>query len=303
MRTRIVLLLVGIALAAPASASAHARSATVALDYRLVLDHATRALPRVSVSILDGDRSLRVSTRGVSILVRGDLSEPMLRIGPAGVWVNRASVTAVAQRLTHVGHGWQRLAGGASYTWHEHRLAPPPYGARTGAVARFAIPATVNRRAVTIGGTFVRYRRPAAWPWLLGGAAFTAVVGVAVRLRRHVTTALGTLAGLAALGSLIAFGAADAPSGRVAWIQLGLGAALTAVVCGVLARSRQPRRSQLAGLLGGVAAAISLGSLGAFRHGVVVSLLSATASRALLAVALVAGASAAVTSFLDEGHA
>jgi hypothetical protein len=74
------------------------------------------------------------------------------------------------------------------------------------------------------------------------------------------------------------------------------------VVCGVLVQAREPRRSQLAGLLGAVAAALSLGSLGVFRHGVVVSLLSATASRTLLAVALFAGAAAAVTSFLQGGR-
>jgi hypothetical protein len=301
MRTRIiVLLLVGVTLAAPASASAHARSATVALDYRLVLDRATRSNTAVSIAILDGDRSLRVSARGVTVVVHGDLGEPMLRIGPGGAWVNRASVTAVAERLTRLSHGWQRVSSGPSYTWHEHRLAPPPYGAKTGVVARFAIPATVDGRAVTIGGTFVRYRRPAVLPWLLASGLLAGAVAVAVRLRRRITTGLGTLAGFAALGSLIAFGAADAPNGRVAWLQIGLGVGLGIVVCMVLVRAPEPRRSQLAGVLGGVAAALTLGSLGAFRHGVVVSLLSATASRALLAVALVAGTAAAVTSFVNE---
>ena len=66
MRTRIiVLLLVGFTLAAPASASAHARTTTVALDYRLNLDRTTRSIPGVSVAIFDGDRALRVSVRGV----------------------------------------------------------------------------------------------------------------------------------------------------------------------------------------------------------------------------------------------
>jgi hypothetical protein len=304
MRTRIiVLLLVGFALAAPASASAHARSATVALDYRLVLDRGARSIPGVSVAILDGDRSLRVSAKTVTIVVRGDLGEPMLRIGPAGTWVNRASVSAVAARLTQPSHGWKRLSSAASYTWHEHRLAPPPYGGRTGAVARFTIPASVGGRTVTIGGTFIRYSRPAVMPWLLAAGAFAAAVAAAVRLHRRVTTGLGALAGLAALAALIAFASADAPNGRVAWLQIGLGVGLAIVVCGVLVRARPPRRTHLAGMLGGVAAALSLGSLGAFRHGVVVSLLSGTASRALLAIALVGGVAAAVTSFVNEEHA
>jgi hypothetical protein len=300
MRTRIfVLLLVGVTLAVPASASAHARTTTVALDYRLNLDRATRSIPGVSVAILDGDRALRVSVRGVTVVLHGDLGEPMLRIGPRGAWVNRASVTAVAERLTQPSHGWTHIASVASYTWHEHRLAPPPYGPRTGAVARFAIPATVDGHAVRIAGTFVRYQRPALWPWIVAGVVFAGSVAVAARLYQGLTIGLGTLAGLAALASLIAFSAADAPNGRVAWLQIGLGIGLGLVVLGVLVRAHEPRRSQLAGLLGAVAAALSLGSLGVFRHGVVVSLLSAAASRSLLAVALYAGAAAAVTSFVQ----
>ena len=41
-------LLTFVTLVVPASASAHPKSATVALDYRLILDHATRALPNGS---------------------------------------------------------------------------------------------------------------------------------------------------------------------------------------------------------------------------------------------------------------
>src|SRR5436305_12918636 len=153
LRTRIiVLLLVGVALAAPASASAHARSATVALDYRLKLDRSTRSIPGVSVAILDGDRALRIGVHGVTVVVRGNLGEPMLRIGPPGAAVNRASITAVAERLTKLSNGWTRVSSTPSFTWHEHRLAPPPYSSATGAVARFEIPATVDGRPVTIGG-------------------------------------------------------------------------------------------------------------------------------------------------------
>jgi hypothetical protein len=303
MRTRIIVLLLVVAtLAVPASASAHARSATVALDYRLKLDRATRSLPAVSVGILDGDRSLRIGVRGVTVVVLGNLGEPMLRVGPQGAFVNRASITAVAERLTTLSHGWTRVSSGPSFTWHEHRLSPPPYGAATGPVARFEIPVTIDGHPQTIGGTFVRYARPAIWPWALAAAVFTAAIAAAVHLHRRVTIGLGTTAGLAALVSLIAFSAADAPTGRVAWLQIVLGIGLGVVVCSVLLRSHEPRRSQLAGLLGAVAAALSIGSLGAFRHGVVVSLLSATGSRALLALALVAGASAAVTSFARGGR-
>ena len=181
MRKRYVApLLACVSLVVPASASAHARTATVALDYRLVLDSATKALPGVSVAILDGDRDLRLRVHGTTVVVRGDLGEPMLRLEPSGTWVNRASVTAAAERLTTPGRGWVRIASGSSFTWHEHRLGPPPYdGSQLGIVAHFAIPATVGGRPVTIGGMFVRYARPPLWPWLLAAAALPAAVAVA----------------------------------------------------------------------------------------------------------------------------
>ncbi len=284
------------ALAVPAGASAHARSATVALDYRLVLDHATRTLPELHVSILDGDRDLRVSTNGATVTVDGDLGEPMLRIGPAGTFANRASVTAVSEKLTSPGHGWRKLSSRSTYAWHEHRLAPPPFGAATGPVAQFRIPATVDGRQIHIAGTFVRYARPTLWPWLAAALVFAAAVVATVRLGRPVTTALGAIAGVAALGSLVAFSVADAPTGRVQWLDLVLGIALGAVMYGLLVRSHGTRRSTVAGVLGGAAAAVSLGSLGVFRHGVVISALPATVSRGLLEVAFVCGVGAVATS-------
>ena len=285
-----------VALAVPAGAAAHSRTTTVALDYKLVLDHATRTLPELHVSILDGDRDLRIATRGATVTIDGDLGEPMLRIGPAGTFANRASITAVSEKLTSSGHGWRKLSSSSTYVWHEHRLAPPPFGATTGAVARFQIPANVDGRRVEIAGSFVRYARPTIWPWLAAALAFAGAVVVAVRLGRPVTTALGAIAGVAALGSLVAFSVADAPTGRIQWLDIVLGIGLGAVMYGLLVRSHGARRSTVAGVLGGAAAAVSLGSLGVFRHGVVVSALPATASRALLEVAFVCGIGAAATS-------
>ena len=306
MRKRAVApLLACVSLVAPAGASAHARTPTVALDYRLVLDSATKRLPGVSVAILDGDRDLRIRVHGTTAVVRGDLGEPMLRVEPSGTWVNRASVTASAERLTTAGRGWKRIASGPSFTWHEHRLGPPPYdGSRLGTVARFSIPVTVAGRPVNISGGFVRYARPPLWPWLLAAAALAAGVAAAVRrrpgLRCEVATVLGAGAGLAALAGLAAFNAADAPNGRVAWLQIMLGVALAAVVSVALVRLRGVRRAHLGGVIGVAAGAVTLGSLSVFRHGVVISLLPATVSRALCVLALAGGAAAAATSYVTE---
>lgn len=293
-------------LVVPASASAHARTSTVALDYRLVLDRTAATLPGISVSILDGDRSLRVRVRRGTLVIRGDLGERMLRLTPDGAWANRASATAVAEKLVTTGTGWRKLASGSTFVWHEHRLSPPPYAdGRPGPVAQFAIPALLDGRPVTIGGTFVRYTRPPLWPWALvvviSLAALAGALRVRPRWRARAATALGSIAGLAALTTLVVFGAADAPNGRVAWAQIVVGVVLAGVLYGALIRLDGNRRVHLAGLLGVAAGAVSLGSLGVFWHGVVVSLLSATASRLVLAVALVAGAAAAVSSFtVDE---
>jgi hypothetical protein len=289
-------------LAAPAAASAHARSATVALDYRLVLDHASTSIPGVHVSILDGDRSLRVETTGQPVVVLGDLGEKMLRIEHGGVYANRSSVTAVAEKLTSAGSGWAKVGGGGSFTWHEHRLAPPPWGSQTGPVARFAIPILVGGRAVRIGGTFVRHARPVLWPWLAAAAIFAALVAVALRARLRIATPLGAGAALAALCSLVAFSVADAPNGRVAWVQIVLGVLLVATLYTVLIRAPESRRPAVAGVLGASAAAVSLGSLGVFRHGVVVSALPAFASRAVLELAFVAGVAAAAASLRSEAR-
>ena len=293
-----------VTLAVPAGASAHPKSATVALDYRLVLDRATRALPGVAVRILDGDRSLRITVRRGRLAVLGDLGEPMLRVDATGTWVNQASVTAQAARLTGSGTGWRRI-GGSTFAWHDHRLAPPPYdGDRTGTVARFVIPATLNGNRVTLGGAFVRYRRPSPWAWLAGVAVVVASALAVARFvpgaRSPMGLALGILAGAAALTAFVTFGMADAPTGQAAWVQIGLGLALAAAVAIALVRLHGERRVVLAGLVGAAAAAASLGSLGVFRHGVIVSVLPDAASRSVCALAVAAGIASAVTVF--AGH-
>ena len=286
-------------LAVPAGASAHARSPTVALDYRLVLDASSRGLRGVRVGILDGDRSLRISYASRPVVVFGDLGEPMLRIGRGGTWANGASVTAVAERLVGSGEGWRRI-GGSSFAWHEHRLAPPPYAdGRPGVAARFRIPIAVGSRRAAISGSFVRVRRPALLPWLAAvGVGLAAAVAAARRssaARSTTTVVLGAVAGLAAVASLASFGAADSPNGRVAWVELALAAIVTLAAAVALVRSGAGRRPVLAALIGAAAAATTLGSLGVFRHGAVISVLPPFLARLLCAVAFAAGLAAVAT--------
>lgn len=289
------------ALALPAVAAAHGRTATVALDFRLRLDESTLTIPGVHVRILDGDRSFQLGVTGdQTVVVKGLLKEPVLRIGPAGVSVNSNSPTAFADKLvTKSNEGWVHVSGGHLFAWHDHRLAPPP-ATRPGFAGRFEIPITVNGKPMMIGGTFWRVARPAVWPWLAGGLALVlAIIAVARRrkLRAMLTIGLGTAAGLAALAAVTTFAAKDAPNGQIAWVQIGAGIGIGIALAVLLVRLDGARRVHAAGIVGAIAAAASIGSLSVFWHGAVISALPATPARFACGLALVGGIAAGVLSF------
>ena len=94
MRFAALSIVVVACLVVAAPAAAHSRAPTVALDYRVRIEPVT--LPGVHVDVVDGDRALRVRVdEPHRLLVRGLLGEPLLRFGASGVWVNRASPTAI----------------------------------------------------------------------------------------------------------------------------------------------------------------------------------------------------------------
>jgi len=302
LRTAIPAVLVALAL--PAQASAHGRGATIALDYRLALDPSARALPGVHVRVLDGDRDLQVrADRGVRLVVLGALREPLLRIDGTGVWVNASSPTATGDRLVSSSRrGWVRVNGGRTIVWHDHRLAPPPAKA-AGPAGRFSVPVAVNGRPAAISGTFFRVARPAVWPWLLLTVALVAGITLLLRrrsLRAAVTVGLGVASGLAALLLVTTFAVRDSPTGGVAWLQLVAAVAVAAVLGVLLLRLRGRSRVHAAGVVGAVAAAVSLSSLSVFWHGVVISLLPGSVARLFCVLAVAGGATAAVLSFLPD---
>jgi hypothetical protein len=297
-----LLALVIAALALPATAAAHGRSPTVALDYRIELH--PPAGTGMSVHVLDGDRSLRVrSLHGEPILIRGTLKEPMLRISGTGVWVNAGSPTAEADRLAPSGKsGWIKVSSGSEYAWHDHRLSPPPL-TTPGPVGEFSVPVMIDGRQTAITGEFVRVARPAFWPWALAAAVLATAIAVATRrraTRAALTIGLGLAAGVFALTEVTTFAFRDAPSGGVAWLQV-ITALLVAAILGVLlVRLHGRSRIHAAGVVGAVAAAVSLSSLPVFWHGVIISVLPATAARAVCGLAIALGVAAAVLSFLPE---
>jgi hypothetical protein len=286
---------------------------TVALDYRLQLDPAVSRLSEVRVSILDGDRALHLAVVGdARVVVLGDLGEPMLRLGD-GVWVNESSPTAQADRLVRrPKRGWKRVAGGRAFSWHEGRLAPPPFEAGSyGRVARWSVPLVVNGRRVSISGSFVRVARPAFWPWAVGTAIVVALAAAAMRrerprLRRATTIAAGVLAGLAGLTAETGFSLRDAPSGTIGWTIIIALFGIAAIAAASLAVTKGAQRAYLAGTIGGGVAVFCFFWLGVFFHGAVISALSAESTRLLCSVAFAAGLISLIGLFgIDEeavGH-
>ncbi len=300
LRRRVLAACALLALALPAQAAAHGRSAIVALDYRLTLDRVTLSLPGVHVRILDGDRDLDVSVSpGVDLLVRGELDEPLLRIDARGVWVNASSPTATSDGLVPASlRGWVRVSGGNSIVWHDHRLAPPP-SSTVGPDGAFDVPIVLDGRRAAIAGTFYRVARPSGWPWLIAALALGAGIVLATRrpsFRGRVTISLGLTAGLAALATVTTFAVRDAPSGGVAWLQIGTGFALAIVLGALLLRVHGRSRIHAAGIVGAVAAAASLSALSVFWHGVVISMLPGSFARLFCGLALVLGVAAAASS-------
>jgi hypothetical protein len=239
---------------------------------------------------------------GHTVIVRGLLDEPMVRFAAGSVEANRQSPTANADRIVTAGTGWKRVAGGRSFAWHDHRLAPPHGG--TGTVGRWSVPVTIDGRPAAITGTFVRVPSPNLLPWLLGAAASAAtIIVVAVRRPRIRTTlvlVLAIVAAVAALAAIAAFAVRDAPTGGVQWFQLAGGAIVAIAAAAVLARTHGTRRTAAAGVIGALAAAAMLSSLPIFRHGVVISALPAGFARLACAAAVVAGICAAGLSFLAD---
>jgi hypothetical protein len=299
-----VLIVIGGFLAFPGAAAAHSGAPTVALDFRLRVSQATRALHGVRPTIVDGDRGLRLEVDPkTTLVVLGDLQEPMIRFDARGAWVNRDSPTAAGAKLirasTAIGVSWSLASRGHGLRWHDHRLAPP-VDLRSDEVARWSIPIELDGRRTALGGTVVRVSGPTRWAWALGAIALAAAVaGAAWRLpraRTRLLVALGALAAIGALAASTSFATADEISGAGEWIEVGVVAALLALAGLSLHRRWRALRIWAAAGIGVVAATFSAGSLGVFAHGYVISTLPAAAARLAVLLAVVAGMATSLLS-------
>jgi hypothetical protein len=286
-----------VALAAPAAASAHSRSPTIALDVRLTV----RSFPGVRAQVIDGDRRLRLTVDPpASLEVRGLLGEPFLRFSRDGVWANLASPTTAADRIARGrrGTGWVRLTSGRSYTWHDHRLAPPR-GLDAGSTAPFALPVFLDGSPRTIEGVFVSVPRPTWWPWLLTAllalAAVVAVVRRAPSRRAAVAWRSAAAAAVGALVASLAFATGGSFAGSLSVVVGACCALVLVAATGLL--GRRSFRTWNASLVGAAVLVLTLRDVVVFWHGVLISSLSPTVTRAAVAVALAGGLAAAGVSF------
>ena len=305
-----------IALLLPATATAHLRSGTLAVDYRARVTE-----PRFSpgaaftVSIYTSDRAVRLSVRaGHTVTVLGYLGEPFVRIDRAGVAINDASPTAASARLIKSRRplsgnkpAWDLQPGRSVVVWHDQRVQALPPGRRRVA---WKLPVLVDGRRTNISGETWRLRRPAIWPWLTLLLVFLAAAALLalpqrVHRRRLASIVFGCIAGTAAVAAAIGF-ATDPYASPGNWIAGFDELAFIAVGFGVLIWGPPRYHVGAAMWLGLVALAVGLSEIPIFLHALVLSTLSGLAARLLATAAIGAGlAATALGGFLyasDDVH-
>jgi hypothetical protein len=287
-------------LSLPPAASAHSAAPTIALDVRLHVD----SRPGVRAQVIDGNRRLRLTVDpDRSLAVRGLLGEPFIRFDRDGVFVDRGSPTAAADRIVKdPGSGWTRVSSGHSFTWHDHRLAPPR-GLAAGATAPFSLPVFLDGRPTTIEGRFTAVARPAWWAWLVAAAlALPAIAVAAARAPRRRARLAWAAAAVAAAGAFVATVglATGATFARGAlWLEAFNAAALLLVAVAGLVR-RRPWPTWTASLVGAAAVVLCLRDLPIFWHGVVISSLPPAPMRVAVLAAIAGGLAAAGISLTAE---
>jgi hypothetical protein len=306
-RSSVLLSVACAVLAGPGVAGAHSRAPAAALDYRLRITSIAPPVSGVRIEVLDGDRELRLTVEpSRELTVLGLLGEAFVRFDQNGVWVNAGSPTAAADRLVPAhgaARGWIRLTRSHELSWHDHRLAPPA-NLPVGSQAAFALRVEVDGRPAVVRGSFNHVARPRLWPWLLGAVGAVAVlVGAAVvapRRRGSLALLAAAAAAAAALVSSTGFATGLGISRLDQWLEVGAAAVLALGAAAVMRLRNRAARAWWAMVIGVIAAALGVGSLEVFWHGVVISSLPATLGRVATGVAALGGVAAAVLGVLAD---
>jgi hypothetical protein len=284
------------ALTVPSAAGAHLRTSRDAVDYRASARPSDAPL---RIRIYRADLALGLTLLGAHrVVVLGYLGEPFLRLEPKGVFVNEASPTAAGAKLVRPHPSsrqpvWQLRSHRPSVVWHDARVRGLPRSVTHGS---WRIPVLVDGRRTDLEGTIERVGAPPAWPWLVVGAVFAGALAFVLRRRtliRPATVWLGSLGAAAALLSAVGFATASTAS-QGAWIE-GANEAVVALVAAVfLVRGSSSTRALAGGFLGLLALAVGLTKLPVFLHGIVLSALPGELARLSVAIAIGAGAAAAI---------
>jgi hypothetical protein len=289
---RVALALVAvIALAAPGSAGAHLRSSRVAVDYR-----ATVAPPPAGVGarVYEADLAVGLTARpGHTVIVLGYLGEPFLRLGRDGVFANDASPTAAGSGLV------SRLRPGRTHwTLHSRRPTAIWHDTRVRRARHWSIPLVVDGRRTALRGTLVHVAAPSAVPWVAVGLVFALLTAAFLVRRpqlllRTVAAWVGMVAALAILVTAIGLSASSTASTGT-WIESGNEGVLALVGLGFMLRGSRDARALAGGLVGMLAVAAATTRLPVLLHGIVLSALPGQLARAVVVLALSAGAAAAI---------
>lgn len=297
-----------IALAAPGAASAHLRIGTLAVDVRVSLTNPPRsAHGAFALSVTEADRALHLTVRkGHRLVVLGYLGEPVLRFDARGLAVNLASPTAAAAGLVSKSelasnrHGWLLRRGERTAVWRDPRLQRLPNDV---ARAGWTIPIIVDGRSARITGELQRTSPPSLWPWLLivlASGSLPAFAAIGKNRRRRLRTCCIVFSGAAVIAGIVAaagpaFEAGASGMGVAALYELLLaaGGAGFAIWGPPEVRVVAVAWLGLLGLIGGLAC----GQV--FLHGFVLSVLPATLTRTVAALAIGFGAAASLLATLS----
>jgi hypothetical protein len=199
-----------VVVATVASAAPAAADPARPTDYRSEVTsiEPTSAAAAVTVDVIGGDAFLRIRVQpGHEVVIRGYDDEPYVRVRADGVVEQNEWSNAVVLNTERYGGGdgtpvepvepdaaprWERVGGGGSFVWHDHRAhwmgrATPPQlgGADSGVVYDdWVVPIDVDGVRSEVHGTLVLDAAPSPWPWI-GVAAILAAGLAAVALRRR----------------------------------------------------------------------------------------------------------------------
>jgi hypothetical protein len=305
-------LLVVLCQASPASAHGGPGNA-VAVSYEARGAAVAPAVGGISASVVGGDQKLRLRVDAPHVVVvLGALGEPFLRFDGTGVAVNDRSPQTVAARLarstTHpvfspgAAPGWRRVSGSRAFAWHENRVRPAgaqPASGTARPVGPWRVPLLVDGRPAAVGGVAWYAPPPPLWPWSIPVAVVLVGSLAAARSQRAVGRAVAVVLAVLALAALLAgtlgISLASA-STQAAGFEVAATFVLALVGIAALVLVPSSARPLAAGVVAVPVALEGLSLLGVFTHGFVLSTLSASLTRALLALALGASLGAIVVA-------